>query len=329
MNEDNKFFENLFLEIKDGFSEFDFQDQVLYIKHSDLNQLKVINDNYEFFLGRAKKMGIPTEEQVLQDLEEGDLWTKKDESLYQSLEIEISNIKKTLSNLFVEKEKNNLKQRLNEAEKEYLEKKNIRSALTLNSAEQYAERKSNEKFVFHSLYKDKECSNLFYNDDEFDEIDNKELSELYVIYNNCAEKFSNKNLKLLSISQMFTSLLNIYSKDLSNFFKKHPLDLTFYQINLLNYGKLFLSIFQNHEIPESISKDPEKILEHIDKSKKIKKENLKEKSSKSDGFSYAGATQKELEKMGGKKQKGVDIHSIAGEKGGELSMDDFMKIHKK
>ena len=60
-------------------------------------------------------MGIPTEEQVLQDLEEGDLWTKKDESLYQSLEIEINNIKKTLSNLFVEKEKNIQKKRILEA----------------------------------------------------------------------------------------------------------------------------------------------------------------------------------------------------------------------
>jgi hypothetical protein len=94
---------------------------------------------------------------------------------------------------------------------------------------------------------------------------------------------------------------------------------------------MFTTIFENKEIPEDISNDAEKIIKYLEESKikKKKAQRVLDKSNSSDGFSYVGATRKDLDSMGVKKQGGKDIHSLAADKGGELSMEDFMKIHKK
>jgi hypothetical protein len=109
------------------------------------------------------------------------------------------------------------------------------------------------------------------------------------------------------------------------------MELTFYQINLLNYAKMFTSIFENHEIPNDVRDSAEKILKHLKDAKdaKNKVEKISNKAKKSDGFSFAKATDKDLKKMGVDKRGTRDIHDIAEEKGGELNMDDFMKMHKK
>jgi len=36
-----------------------------------------------------------------------------------------------------------------------------------------------------------------------------------------------------------------------------------------------------------------------------------------------------MKELGVEKPKGKDIHKLAQEKGGELTMEDFMKMHKK
>ena len=109
------------------------------------------------------------------------------------------------------------------------------------------------------------------------------------------------------------------------------MDLSFFQVNLLNYAKLFTSIFKNHKIPDNIRNDAQKILDFIEEDgvKKKQVEKAIDKANESDGFSYARAKDSDLEKLGVNKKGTKDIHKVAEEAGGELSMEDFMKIHKK
>ena len=94
---------------------------------------------------------------------------------------------------------------------------------------------------------------------------------------------------------------------------------------------MFTSVFENHDIPSEIRNDAEKILKHLKDSKDAKKkvEKISNKAQNSDGFSFAKATDKDFEKMGVEKRGTKDIHSIAEDKGGDLDMEDFMKMHKK
>lgn len=330
MNKKNsRFLENLFLEIKDGYSIFEYQKNTVFIKHASLDELKIQNNYYQKFFDKARKMGVPDEEELLHTLQESKVWTSSEESEYESLKSEIQNLDKTISKLFTESERKPLEIRLAEAKKDYKKIRKKREGLFTSSAENYADRKSNEAFVRHCFFKNKNLDTFLYSQEEFEEIDNLELSTLYEAYNEHAKNFSELNIKKISINPTFKSIFNLFSKDISNFFNKHPFELSFYQINLLNYGKLFDAIFKNNKIPKHISEDPEKILNFIEEDEKKSKKNIDEKIQSADGFSYAGAKAKDMENMGINKKGSKDIHEVAKEHGGELSMEDFMKIHKK
>lgn len=328
---DSKFLEKIFLEVCEGFSTTKIKEETCYIKHPSIQELNVVNSYYDYYFDKVIKMGIPKEKDLMKTLEENGVWSKEDEDKIKKQEIELKGLTKTLGNLFTKREKEPIEKRIKELKKEYKDHAKRRSSVVTNSAEEYADKKSNEKFLFHCLYKDKELKNKKFHEDEFEEINSIELMNLYKEYNSHAEKFSEKNLKQLSISSIFKSVFNLYAKDVTNFFKKHPLDLSFYQINLLNYGKLFVTIFENNKIPENIMDNAEKILKHVDeeKGKKDRVEKISQKANESDGFSYARAKASEMKEMGVEKTGGKDIHSIAQDNGGELSMEDFMKIHKK
>lgn len=329
MNE--KDLDNLFVEIKKGFSVLKFQESLFYVKHPGIKEIELLNKDRANLLLKAKKKGIPTEEELFQTLNETEQWTNEDEKKLSNNLLEVKNLEQTIMNLMKDSEKAPLQSRLDEIKNETQELQSIRSSLIRISAEKYANKKSNENFLQKSLYKDSECIQHHWTEDEFNDIDIITIQNLYDSYNKLMEKFSDKNIQQISISGIFKSLLNLYDKNISNFFKKHPLDLSYYQINLLNYGKMFTTIFENKEIPEDISSDAEKILKYLEESKikKKKAQRVLDKSNSSDGFSYVGATRKDLDSMGVKKQGGKDIHDLAADKGGELNMEDFMKIHKK
>ena len=270
-------------------------------------------------------------EGLMKTLEDQGVWSKKDEDILYKLKDENKNLQKTFNNMVIERDKEPIKKRIDELQKLIKKKKKERESVVTNTAEDYASKKSTEKFLYYCLFKDEDLKEKLFTKEEFEEIGYSELSEIYVKYNEAQKKFEEKNLKQLSITPIFKSIYNLYSEDLTGFFKKHPLDLSFFQVNLLNYAKLFTSIFKNHKIPDNIRNDAQKILDFIEEDgvKKKQVEKAIDKANESDGFSYARAKDSDLEKLGVNKKGTKDIHKVAEEAGGELSMEDFMKIHKK
>lgn len=328
---DKKLLDNIFKEIKQGFSQINFGGTLFYIKHSGQKEIEFLNLEYEKFFDKSTSQGVMTEKELANLLDEEGVWTKEEERDLIEKEIELNNLKKTLGILFLEKEINPIKKRIKELAEKVEDLKERKEPLFKNSAEKYASKKSNEKFILNSLYKDKELTQSMFNDEEADELSQIEISEIYENYNESLKKFSEKNLKQLSVEGVFTGILSLFGEDVSNFFKVHHLDLSYYQINLLNYGKLFSNIFENKEIPADIRDNAQKILDFLKESKDKKKklQQVSEKSSQSDGFSYVGASKSDLKKMGVDFTGTKNISQIADEKGGELNMEDFMKMHKK
>ena len=214
----------IFTEIKKGFSELTFQGSLFYVKHPGVDDIAVMEEDREALLLKAKGKGVPTEEELLKTLDETEQWTKKDEEELLVHSTELKNLKQTLINLFKDSEKKKIQQRIDEIETKHLKNKKIRNELTRISAENYADKKSNETFLQKTLFLDVECKELRWKKSEFDELDVFSLQKLYNEYNEVMDKFSDKNIQQLSISGMFKNLLNLYDKDLSGFFKKHPLD---------------------------------------------------------------------------------------------------------
>ena len=330
---DKKLLEKIFRDIRLGFSSFTYGGKTCFVKHASHHQTDILNQSYEEYYNKATSKGVMTEKELLETLEEQEVWSSKDENLFEKKEIEMENLKKTSANLIVKAQRNSFEKRIKDLEETLLKHRNKRNSLVKNTAEEYASKRANEIFMFNSLFKDREFKEMFFSEEEFDNLNKIELSEVYIEYNKSIEMFSQENIRQLSIESFFTSLFNLFDKDVSNFYGKEVFDLSYYQINLLNYGKLFVKIFENKEIPKGIQKDAGKILEYLEESETKKKaaKTASEKAQSAAGFSYRGATREDLEEAGINTKGAMDIHELAKEEGkdGELDMEDLMKIHKK
>ena len=314
-----------------GFSEIEFSEGPIFIKHPGLKEVAELNRNKKKFLKKAKDMGVMTEKELLEFLEKDGVWTKEEESFSKNKKNELYNLKKSLERSIVKKQKEKLQENIKSLEKERENNLKKRQGLIRNTAEEYSEKRGNEFFIQHSLYKDKNFKDLIFNKNDFEELSVDDLSELYLIYNVHVDKFNQKNLMQIAIEPFFTSIYNLFGDDLSRFFEKSHFKLSHYQINLLNYAKMFSSIFKNYEIPEDAIGNAEKIMDFVNESKNKQKtiEDSKKAVSKSSGYSHAGATREDMLEAGLDVKEAKDIHEVAKENGGELSMEDFIRIHKK
>jgi len=327
-----RFLDKVFSEINRGYSILLINNKdKLFFKHYSIEEVEFVSEIYDFYKNKAIASGLITLKDLKKRLFEEGVWSDGEESKLFKLQEEEKSLQITLRNLFLEKDKKPIQDRLKVITSEIKKIIRVKNKLFTNHVEEYAEKQCNQKVLRFLIFKDKKLKKLKFSEEEFDEIEDSVLNAITKKQEEISNLLSDKNIKQLSISPPFISLYNLFHKDLHNFFDKPVTKLSFYQINLLNYAKLFSSIFLSQEIPQEISKNAEKILKHIEdeNSKKKHVKNTEEKSSRADGFSYVGATRKDLEKLGVNTKGAKDIHTIAEEKGGELSMEDFMKIHNK
>lgn len=323
--------EKIFTEIIQGFTEVNIFGTPVFIKHVDLKDVIFLKKTREEYLNKAIDLGVMKEKDLLDFLNKEGTWSEEEENFVEKKEIEIRNLKKTLEKSIIKKQKKALEERIKDLEEKVESNRKKRNALVRNTAEEYADKRSNESFIQKGIYKDKNLKELYFSKEDFDELSVEDLSKIYLIYNMEVNKFNNDNLKQISIEPFFTSIYNLFGKDLSRFFEKSHFDLSHYQVNLLNFAKMFSSIFQNYEIPEDKIKDAGKILDFIEDSKNKKKtiEDSKKMIANSSGYSHAGATREDMKEAGLDVEGSVDIHKLAEKNGGELSMEDFVRFHKK
>ena len=114
----------------------------------------------------------------------------------------------------------------------------------------------------------------------------------------------------------------------SNLYKiiERPIyDFSFYQLNLLNYGKILHAIMENHaKIPEHIKKDPDELLNYAESASKNK--NKIQKSQDRQGYSVMGASNQDMKQMGIKDEVSVSPFDLAKKKG-SLSIEDFKQFN--
>jgi precorrin-4 methylase len=109
------------------------------------------------------------------------------------------------------------------------------------------------------------------------------------------------------------------------------MDLTFYQAELFTHGRYFKNILQNSKNtpPDDIMNDPDKIIEWYEASTNAQEAMNKINKDSSGGSSIVGASREEMQKLGAidDSERGIDLAAEAAKKGGELTMDDLIKLH--
>tara|TARA_B100000212_G_scaffold136765_1_gene102994 strand:+ start:12942 stop:13928 length:987 start_codon:yes stop_codon:yes gene_type:complete len=315
-----------FRDVVRGYSSAVFDDGLVYIRHLTPHDQVELEDITDLYIERAKKRGLPTNQDMMDLLEKEGDWTQKDERDVEKLQAFIETLqiskKKLVIKSAIDKQNEIIEQEQEKLNVKLLQKDNLIG----NTCEKYAAQRTNDFYILKSFYKNESFDAPLYTEAEYDELDSRKIAELIKIYNDTFHFFSEDSIQYLILEDFYQPYLN-FADDSMQFYGKAFCSLTYNQIRMIVYTRIFKNIFENNEnIPEKIRKDPKALLDFGSTSSE-EREKMKSRFEDSDGSTIVGAKDEDYEYLGIQKPAGgIDLHKEAQKKGGSLSMQDMMKL---
>lgn len=317
-------FSPLICEIFDGLTPV--LDGAVYLRHINLRDQKVLADAYERQKAKALK-SVPTEKTCLERLKASNLWTDKDELDVEEKKSYIQTLSNTKKALELKSQKESAQKTIDAQTIELNKLLGKRRELICTiapfgkTAEDYAVSHSNEEFIRNVLYSDRECRELKYSQEEFDQID--DLSPFMKEYYSLAERMTDEKIQEAVLSDDFSLYLSQVEKPF-DFFGRPVVSLSIYQLKMLYYGRNFLNILQNIEnIPDSIRKSPKELLDFVESQKKRDKN--QGKNSKHSTVGVVGATKEDLEYYDPSAKK-LDLAEELKKNGGKMDATQMANL---
>lgn len=312
-------------EIIHGFSLTTFKDSVIYLRHfSSLDNLE-IDFLYKESFDKVVAKGYPTEAERMAQLEKDHLWTKGDENNIKNLRDYIENLSIAKKKAFLRQHIDSINQQVLEQEKTISTMLSKREFLIGQTAEKATRKKVDSRLVFKSLFYDAKFERPVYSEQEFEELDNEELSTLFVMYNKTMDNFSQTNIKKIALCPFFQNAFYL-TESVYEFYGKPVCFLTNFQIQLSAFGNYYKQILSGSiKPPEEMLSDPDKLEDWY--SGKTNADQVLEKAARgdNDNISIMGATREDLKNYG-YEQEGVDIAKATREAGGTLDMEAILKL---
>ena len=325
----------IYTDVVNGFSLADHTKYgKFYIKHMDNGISSDIDYQRKYYLEKAKKEGLPTTKEKEDFLVEEGTWANEEKRKVSELEGYIENLKRTQSKLVLKKQIDSISDDIKKAEEELSELIEKKLSLIGLTAEVYSNKKVNEYYIFQTVFKDPKLENPLFSDEEFDELSEEALGSVVVIYNDRMDRFADVNLKRLAVSGFYLNSFYLCKDNPFIFYGKPVVGLTYTQTELFSFGRYFKSIITElkHPPTEEQLDDPDKLIELFNVSKNAEKVLSEGKATAGKDkvvSTIVGATKEDLDRMGAQSDPGaVDINQVAAEKGGHLSMEELIKLHK-
>ncbi len=314
-----------FTEILKGFSFTDSFFGKINIKH--LNNLDISEISYytEIALQDALKKGIPSYEEKLDYLIKNNLWDI-------SAEDKINKNKKLIQDFQTNKSNEHLKSKrdlwINEIEKlnKEIKELEIKKSLLINdTAEGFANKKSNELHILYSFYRDKDFKIPLFTNEEFNNLELKETKEIFDIFADYITSFDSQILKRISLSPFFLNMFYLSPENIYHFFGKPIVELTFYQLELWQWASKFRHDLQEFpNIPSDIMSDPDKIIEYVELNQNYNKRFSK--TGEQAAGTIVGATKEDLKVLGIENSGNNNLTEALKKSGGKLSMAELLKL---
>ncbi len=309
-----------------GFSKITLRNGFIFLKHLDLITSSESDSIGYHFYHVATKEGLPTEPERVEILKSDGSWTIKDDNEIRDLKFYISGLRQTKSKLALISQVAEIRKLLTENEEKVrvLEDKKIN--LIGLTAEIYAQKKTNEALIQRSGFKDSQLTIPYYSEEEFDELEPKELQEVVAAYNECLEGFSSINLKKVALSPAFMNQFYLCEDNPMTFYGRAVCHLSFIQSELFNFGRVFKSILSDpkKQVPDELLDSPDKLLEWAETGRNAEK--LLE-NDKGGAQGIVGATRDDLKALGIEHNRTKNLHDEMRKQGKtQLSMDDLIKM---
>ena len=325
----------VYTDVVDGYTMADNTSfGVFYIQHMDNRISSDIDYKRKLYFDKAKKEGLPTTEEKEEFLVEEGTWADEEKRKMAELESYIDNLKKTQSKLVLKKQIDSISNDIERAEKEFQELTEKKFSLIGLTAELYSAKKVNEYYIFETIHKDSELKVRLFSDEEFDELSEGDLASIVSSYNERMARLEQKNLKRVAVCGFYLNLFYLCKDNPFIFYGKPLTQLTHPQADLFSFGRYFKNILTElkHPPTEEQLDDPDKLIELFNVSKNAEKVLTEGKATAGKDkvvSTVVGATKEDLERMGAQNDPGaVNINKIAEEKGGHLSMEELIKLHK-
>tara|TARA_Y100000401_G_scaffold117127_1_gene124794 strand:- start:5587 stop:6609 length:1023 start_codon:yes stop_codon:yes gene_type:complete len=333
---DHQRYKKVFHELVNGYSEIFCEDEQAFVKHISEHDLGALELYGEKHYEDAKKKGLPSEEEQLNILIKGDLWSYEQEEKIESLKSNLATLHETHKKLFLKRQLKESQKKIDSVTLELSSILQEKEELVGLTCEKFSERKSNEEIVFHCFYKDRELTEKFFTRDSFEELHHVKLYDYIKQYNSVSVRFSYEEMKKLAAFPFFTNLFFTAEADIFKFYGKNILDLTACQIEVFNISKMYKAIMeQGTSPPEELYEDISRVVSFFDSYSGNGSKALKEAGNK-DSQSIVGASIKEMQEM----TKGTEgnetvltldkalENATKGKKDiSELSMIEIAKMH--
>ena len=322
-------YKRTFRDIALGFSVSYIKEQKVYIKHlGHLDQVDLDDRRIEF-LKKAESRGIPTEKDVLSILYEEGEWTKEDDKEIREQEQFIEQLIHNKSGMYLKSQLDQQDKLIDDAREKLNLKTKIKESLLGNTAEVYADKRCFDLYIINSLFFDRSFEKKYFPTQEsFDDIGGLELNTISSIYHANFKTFEDEEVQKMILQDFYNPFMGMCENSM-DFYGKPVSKLSHYQIKLFMYTKMFKNIFSSgEEIPHSIRKDPQKIIDWARNPKG--REKAREVISKAGegGAGLFGATKEDLQQLGVETHGGgtVSLEDAVRKKGGSLNMEDLMKL---
>lgn len=316
-------FADLICEIFDGYSEIVFRNKILFLRHINIHDQRMLNSCFERQKQRAIEAEVPTEKEKLEELKQTGEWLEKDELEIESKKSYIDNMLQTKKQLELKSQKKSLQDTI-DAETAELNKLLLRrNQLVGKTAEDFANVRANEEFIRNIVYSDRELKQLAFSEEDFNLFEQEDLNCLVNQYSQVSQRINDDYIQEAVLSDHFTLYLGRIESH--NFFSRSIVFLSINQLKVLAYGKMFLNIFQNVEnIPESVKKSPKDLLDFVEtQRKRQEKEQKRGKSHQMTGM--VGASREDLDSYDPSAKK-LDLAAELKKNGGKMTTEDFVKL---
>lgn len=255
-------------------------EQILMVEPITPKSRAWIDYIYNLELDRAIRDGLMTEQEILKDLGQKEIWTKSDDNLIKTLKDELDKIPSRIDGAS-KREDRKLSKLRDSILSQLNELSSKRAMLLSTSAERYAEESKVKAFIYISIL-DEEGQKLWRTWKHFSEFqDTKFIDNLIKeITFNKPKEITIKELRAIARSGQWRHKW-LAAKSIDNLFGKSVLDLSDEQTMLVYWSQIYDSVYDAYERPpQEVIDDDEKLDEWLDS--QSKKANVEAKKTYAD-----------------------------------------------
>lgn len=318
----------LYRDLINGFTTFHLKDKSFSFKHLSESEICFSNEIYIKEFDNAKIQGLLSTEDKIKLLYRDNVWSEDKEKQIDRISEEIGNLQTTIKKLIIQSQIKKMRDEINGKQEDLNKILKEREELLGLTAENFAQKKSNEFIIYYSLYKDDLKTPLFKNQDEFGEGTDIELIEYINCYKEFINMFKIENIKKIAVCGFFMNTFFLCEDNPNIFYGKPIINLTQYQCDLFALGRNYkYYLTKSGENPPNNVKKLDDLVAWYENRQNIA--NLKQQNQDKMGQSYIGATKEELKTIASNStDEVVDLSEEAKKSGnGDLSFEQILKIH--